>query len=248
MSQEAQPVPARFGDAYRALALRQKTGSGVPFYTRVINRRLGRLIAAAASPLRVSPNAVSLASAALWLAGLALLATVPTSVPVVIVVVVILTLSFGLDAADGQLARLTGRTGRAGEWLDHVLDAARQVAVHLAVLIALFRFADTDAKTLLIPLAFALVASTRFVAQVLAEQLRGGAAPAPAVRPVPRRPGAMIQLPADTGTLNATLLLLPAPTVFLIVYGALALANTGLLAATLVRRFAELAAQDRTQR
>ncbi|MFT4288900.1 CDP-alcohol phosphatidyltransferase family protein [Nocardioides sp.] len=224
----------------------------MPFYTRVVNRRLGRVFAAAAATRRLSPNAVSVGSAVLWAAALVVLCLVPTTLWSAVAVVALLVLSFGLDAADGQLARLTGRSGRAGEWLDHVLDAGRHVAVHLAVAVALYRFTDLSAATLLIPLGFATVSSTRFVAQVLAEQLRPASAtpsasPAASLAssPAGSRGGALLQLPADTGVLNASLLLLPAPTVFVVVYGLLALANAGLLVATMARRFTELSRLDR---
>jgi len=251
---EKTPTPIwTFGAAYRVLAARQKAGAGVPFYTRVVNRRLGRVGAAAGAALGVTPHAVSLAGGALWALALLWLCLVPASFPVVLGVVVLLVISFGLDSADGQLARLTGRTGRAGEWLDHVLDAARHVAVHLSVAVALSRVSDLPGpgrSALALPLLFALVSVTRFVAQILGEQLRGGAR---GTAPGGRTPsgsasgglGALIQLPADTGVLNASLLLLPVPGVFLAVYAVLVAANAVLLAATLRRRFAELAELDR---
>ena len=245
------PVPSwTFADAYRVLTARQKPGAGVPFYTRVVNRRLGRIAAAACAVWGLTPHAVSLAGGALWIAALIGLCLVPTSFPTVLVAVAVLVVSFALDSADGQLARLTGRTGRAGEWLDHVLDGARHVTVHLSVAVALYRFADLPGPgglALLLPLGFALVSSTRFFAQVLAEQLRGGAAagaPRGASEPAVRPLRGLLQLPADTGVLNASLLLLPAPAVFVAVYGVLAAANGVLLLATLRRRFAELARLD----
>jgi phosphatidylglycerophosphate synthase len=235
-----------FGDAYRVLAARQKPGAGVPFYTRVVNRRLGRVGAAAGAALEVAPHAVSIAGGALWAAALLWLCWGPSSFPAVLLVVGLLVVSFGLDSADGQLARLTGRTGRAGEWLDHVLDAARHVAFHLSVAVALYRVGDLPGRgglVLLLPLHFALVSATRFFAQVLGEQLRG-ASGTPAPGRTARNGSGLVQLPADTGVLNASLLLLPVPGLFVVVYAALAAANTVLLIATLRRRFAELAKLD----
>ncbi|GAA1946344.1 CDP-alcohol phosphatidyltransferase family protein [Nocardioides panacihumi] len=252
---EKTPTPIwTFGTAYRVLAARQKAGAGVPFYTRVVNRRLGRVGAAAGAALGVTPHAVSLVGGALWAVALLWLCVVPASFPVVLGVVALLVVSFGLDSADGQLARLTGRTGRAGEWLDHVLDAARHIAVHLSVAVALHRVADLPGpgrSALVLPLLFALVSVTRFVAQILGEQLRGGSGRRPVQGSAAsggRTPGgasALIQLPADTGVLNASLLLMPLPGVFLAVYAVLTVANAVLLVATLRRRFAELAELDR---
>jgi phosphatidylglycerophosphate synthase len=239
-------VPAwTFGDAYRVLTARQKPGAGVPFYTRVVNRRLGRVAAAGCAALGLAPHTVSLAGGALWVVALLSVALVTTSAWSILVAVALLVVSFALDSADGQLARLTGRTGRAGEWLDHVLDAARHVAVHLSVAVALYRFADLpgpEGLALLVPLLFGLVSSTRFFAQVLGEQLRGHAGGGRG--PAGRASGRLVQLPADTGVLNACLLLLPVPGAFLTVYGALAVANALLLVATLRRRFVELTTLD----
>src|SRR5690625_6864808 len=48
-----------FGAALRALSSSQKRGDGEPAYLRWINRPLGRLAAAVAYKMRLSPNAVS---------------------------------------------------------------------------------------------------------------------------------------------------------------------------------------------
>lgn len=235
-----------FADAYRTLAAHQKPGGGVPIYTRVLNRRLGRIAAAAGAVLGLSPDIVSLVGAATWVAALVVLATIRTSVAVVLLAVLLLLLSFALDSADGQLARLTGRSSLAGEWLDHVVDAVRQVALHLAIAVALFRFAHLDPWAMLVPLGFCVVASTRFVAQILAEQLRATTGGEPMARGGSRR-GSLIQLPADTGVLYLSLALLAWPTAFVTAYAALAVANTALLAATMVRRRRELLALDATR-
>ncbi|WP_017936586.1 CDP-alcohol phosphatidyltransferase family protein [Nocardioides sp. Iso805N] len=236
-----------FRDAYQALAARQKPGAGVPFYTRVVNRRLGRIGGAAGAMLGLSPSAVSIAGGALWAVALLGLCLMPMSVPTVLVVFALLVISFGLDSADGQLARLTGRSSRAGEWLDHVLDCARHSAVHLSIAVALYRATDLPGPgrlALALPLLFAVVSTTRFFAQVLGEQLRDGGGSRQVPDRSPRASRGLVQLPADTGVLNACLLLLPVPAVFLVVYAVLAGANLLLLAATLRRRFIELAGVD----
>lgn len=236
-----------FRDAHQTLAARQKPGAGVPFYTRVVNRRLGRIGAAAAAVLGLSPSTVSIAGGVLWAVALLGLCLMPMSVPTVLVVFALLVISFGLDSADGQLARLTGRSSRAGEWLDHVLDCARHSAVHLSIAVTLYRAADLPGPgrlAVVLPLLFAVVSTTRFFAQVLGEQLRAGAGAAQVPDRAHRAGRGLVQLPADTGVLNACLLLLPLPAVFLAVYAVLAAANVLLLAATLRRRFNELADLD----
>lgn len=227
--------------AYRRLAVHQKPAAGVPWYTRVVNRRLGRGAAALAHRAGLTPDQVTVASALLWSGALAVLAAtaLPAGAATTLVVTGLLVAAFVLDSADGQLARLTGTGSRAGEWLDHVLDAARIVAFHLAVGVAILRSDELPAVAAAVAGAFGLAASTRFFAQMLAEQLLATTRrDAPATAHHPGR--ALVQLPADTGVLNACLLLLPWPTAFLGVYTGLAAANAVLLAATLRRRHAEL--------
>ena len=71
--------------------------------------------------------------------ALALLCLVEPGPVVAVGVTVLLLLGYALDSADGQVARLSGRSGPAGEWLDHVTDQARTVSLHMAVLIWLYR-------------------------------------------------------------------------------------------------------------
>jgi len=226
--------------SYRELARVQKPGANVPWYMREVNRRLGRALASVAAQLRLTPNQMTAASALSFIAGVTLLVTLEPGVPMAVGSVLLLQLGFAFDAADGQLARLTGLGSPAGEWLDHVVDAARHLLFHVAVLIGLFRFTEVADGLLLLPLAFAVVVSVRFFAQILAEQLRRGeAATQPETSP---RFGTWIQAPSDTGVMNAAVLLWPWTSAFLVVYGLLALANLVLLAATARRRHRELAA------
>jgi phosphatidylglycerophosphate synthase len=233
--------PRRVRAAYQQLAAHQKPAAGVPWFTRVVNRPLGRGAAAVAYRLGLTPDQVTVASALLWSGALAVLAAtaLPAGAATTMVVTGLLAVAFVLDSADGQLARLTDTGSRAGEWLDHVLDAARIVAFHLAVGVAILRSGDLPIEAAAVAGAFGLVASTRFFAQMLAEQLL--ATTRRDAPPTAHHPGrALVQLPADTVVLNACLLLLPWPSVFLGVYAGLAAANAVLLAATLGRRHAEL--------
>ncbi len=224
--------------AYAALARAQKSGAGVPWYMRVVNRRLGRLIASLAAQGPVTPNHLTAASFASFLGAAALLVCVAPGVAMAIIAVVLLQLGFAFDSADGQLARLRGGGSPAGEWLDHVVDSGRHLIFHLAVLVGLYRFTQVDDAVLLIPLVFAVVSTVRFFAQILAEQL---ARRDPIAGPdaVPRF-GTWIQAPADTGILNFAVLLWPWTTSFLWAYAVLGALNAILLAATLLRRYREL--------
>ena len=225
--------------SYARLAAAQKSGAGVPFYMRVVNRRLGRAIAAVGARLGLSPDAMTALSALLAVVGLALLVALPPSPVQAVLVVLVLQTAFAFDSADGQLARLTGGGSRAGEWLDHVVDAGRTLLVHLAVAVAMFRHLDVADGWLLLPLAFAVVASVRFFAQILAEQLTRSAGAAPDTG---GRLTALVQTPADVGVVNLVFLLWPWAPAFLAGYGLLALANTVLLLATLRRRHRALRA------
>ena len=234
-----------FRGAHAALARAQKNGAGVPWYMRVVNRRLGRIIAAAAAPTRATPDMVTAASFVAFLAGAALLALVEPGIGMAIGAMLLLQLGFALDSADGQLARLRGTGSPAGEWLDHVVDSARHLLFHLAVLIGLYRFADVPDAVLLIPFAFALASTVRFFAQILAEQL-ARRDPMAGPESVPRF-GVWIQAPADTGLLNLVIVLWAWTTPFLWVYGAMAALNVLLLLATVVRRHRELSALPRAE-
>ncbi|MEJ7633695.1 CDP-alcohol phosphatidyltransferase family protein [Aeromicrobium sp.] len=226
--------------AYNELARAQKSGAGVPWYMRAVNRRLGRGIASVAAQGSLTPNHMTAASFLAFVGGIALLVVAEPGAAMAIGSMLLLQLGFAFDSADGQLARLTGGGSPAGEWLDHVVDSGRHLLFHLAVLVGLYRFTDVSDAVLLIPLAFGLVSTVRFFAQILAEQL---ARRDPLAEPdsVPRF-GTWIQAPADTGVLNFVVLLWPSTTAFLWVYGLMGALNALLLAATLVRRYRELAA------
>lgn len=225
-------------DAYAQLTRAQKSGAGVPWYMKVVNRRLGRLLASVAAPTRITPDHLTAASFVAFLAGAGLLAVVHPGVLMACAAVLLLQLGFALDSADGQLARLRDVGSPAGEWLDHVVDSARHLLLHLAVLIGLYRFADVPDVVLLVPLGFAVVSSVRFFAQILAEQL-ARRDPDEAALAVPRL-GVWIQAPADTGMLNLVVLLWASTTVFVWAYGLFAVLNAVLLLATVTRRHREL--------
>lgn len=239
------PRPYRLNLA--RLAAAQKSGVGVPPYTRYLNRPLGRRLAAAFAGTRLTPNGVTWLSLLASFSGLTLFCLFPPSIGVGLVVGVFLVLGYALDSADGQLARLRGTGGPAGEWLDHVGDQFRQICLHGAVAVYLFRFVDgLPSWVLLLPLWFGVVVSTRFVSQVLAEQLRHRAGPpsqagppAESDRSAARR--ALLQTPADPGVLCVVFLTAGLPSLFLGCYLVLLMGNTVLAAASLRRRFVELA-------
>lgn len=92
-------------------------------------RRLGYLVALAARVARLSPNAVTVIAGVIGAAGGALLAW-PGLAPAG---VGLLVLHGVVDSADGQLARMTGRTSELGRILDGLAGYATHTALYLAL-------------------------------------------------------------------------------------------------------------------
>ncbi|SNS73561.1 CDP-alcohol phosphatidyltransferase [Geodermatophilus pulveris] len=234
MTATVQPTPADLRTTLRRLAAAQKGSTGAPAYSRFVNRPLGRLFAALAFAAGLTPNAVTAASAAATATGIALLVLVPPSVPVGVAVAACLVLGYGLDAADGQLARLRGGGSPAGEWLDHMVDAAKLLTLHLAVLVALYRSGAVEAgPLLLVPIGYCIADGVLFFAMLLNEALRAQHGVATRAQPSAgtsslRR--SLLSLPTDYGVLALSFLLWGVPAVFLSAYAVLFLATAAHLA------------------
>ncbi|MGC4928538.1 CDP-alcohol phosphatidyltransferase family protein [Streptomyces sp. DT117] len=234
------------GTVLRELRGAQKSAKGVSLYSRYVNRPAGRVLAAGAYRAGLTPNQVTLVSALFTYAALAAVALVEPSWTLALLVYAALAIGFAFDSADGQLARLTGRGGPDGEWLDHVVDCGKLVLVHTAVLISFYRFGELPSDAwLLLPLGFQLAAVVTFCAGLLREHLgKAAAAGAPAVSttaPV-SRVRAVGLLPADYGVFCLVFLLLGAPGAFRAGYAVLAVVHTLFLAAFLTKWFRELRA------
>lgn len=171
-----------FTEAYRSLQTAQKgRARGAPAYSVFINRPVGRILAAAAHQRGLTPNQVSIISGVFTFAGIIALAVIPPSGALGVAVWLLLAIGYAWDSADGQVARLRGGGSVAGEWLDHVLDSAKLVSLHLAVAIGAFRYFDLPRLSwLLVPLGFAVVSTVTFFAMILNDLLSGksGAPPA----------------------------------------------------------------------
>jgi phosphatidylglycerophosphate synthase len=232
-----------FGHLVGALSGAQKPAAGTPAYSRFVNRRIGRYLAAAAYKLDRTPNQVSVISGVFSFAGIALVATVRPSTLLAVAVAVLLVTGYALDSADGQLARLRGGGSLLGEWLDHMIDSAKIVAVHAAVLVSFYRFdAFGNDIVLLVPLCFLGVASVTFFGLILIDQLRRRHGTATANPRGESTVKSLLILPSDYGVLCLVFLTFGQPAVFLALYGALLLANAALLAAAVVKWYGELAA------
>ncbi|AXK37869.1 CDP-alcohol phosphatidyltransferase family protein [Streptomyces armeniacus] len=224
----------------------QKTAKGVSLYSRYLNRPAGRVLAAAAYRLGLTPNQVTLVSAAFSGAGIAALAAGRPSWPLAVCVYAALAIGFAFDSADGQLARLRGESSAAGEWLDHVVDCAKITALHSAVLISLHRFHELPGEGwLLLPLAFQLAAVLIFFGGLLTDKLRPRPAPGSAPYgppPAPPLARSLALLPVDYGVFCAVFLLLGSERLFLGGYTAFFAAHVLFLVAFLIKWFRELSA------
>ncbi|MFF2539880.1 CDP-alcohol phosphatidyltransferase family protein [Streptomyces cyaneofuscatus] len=234
------------GTVLRELRGAQKSAKGVSLYSRYVNRPAGRILAAGAYRAGLTPNQVTLISALFTYAALAAVALVEPSWTLALLVYAALAIGFAFDSADGQLARLTGRGGPDGEWLDHVVDCGKLVLVHTAVLISFHRFGELPSDAwLLLPLGFQLAAVVTFCAGLLREKL-GKAAAAGATAGTPAAPVSRVRavalLPADYGVFCLVFLLLGAPGAFRAGYAVLAVVHTLFLAAFLTKWFRELRA------
>lgn len=209
-------IPKRpgFREVLGAMGNAQKPGLGVPAYTRWLNRRGARVLAAGAVVLGLRPNTVSVLSAAVSACALLLLMIGPASWGLGICVAALLAVGYMLDSADGQVARVTSTGSPAGEWLDHVIDAVRTPALHLAVLVGFYLWFDVTPGWYVVPMLFVLLGVGHFMSQILAEQLVRQYTPSARGRRVridedivpEMGPGAgalrsVLLLPIDTGTL-----------------------------------------------
>ncbi|GGO80123.1 CDP-alcohol phosphatidyltransferase family protein [Wenjunlia tyrosinilytica] len=229
-----------FTYALRELSAAQKSGKGVSLYSRFVNRPAGRVLAAASYTIGLTPNQVTLISAAFTFTGVGTIAMVEPSHAMAAGVFLALVTGFALDSADGQLARLRKAGSAAGEWLDHVVDCAKMLALHMAVLVSFYRFFDLPAKAyLLAPVAFQFAAVMVFFGGILTEQLKRrketGTAPAPAstLRSV-------ALLPVDYGLFCAVFLFLGDQDLFLLLYCAFLAAHLLFMAAFLAKWYREL--------
>lgn len=232
------------------LAAAQKPGRGAPPYSRWVNRRMGRVIAAGAYLLGWTPNGVTAVSAALTSVGLVLIALVEPVWWLGLAVAAALVLGYAFDAADGQLARLRGGGSRAGEWLDHMVDVAKTCVLHAVVLISLFRFGGIPGEAfLLVPLGYLTVSIVLFFGIMLVDQLRraAGVPKTPTTDEGARGSGllqTLVALPADYGILCLAFLLFGWRPAFLIVYALLFAAHSVVLLGALAKWWRELRAID----
>jgi len=250
----ARAAPARnsgYWEIVAQLAAAQKTAArSAPAYSRFINRKLGRLLAAWAYRAGLTPNAVTGISAAFTFSGIALLMVLPHSAGLGIAVALLLVIGYAFDSADGQVARLRGGGSPAGEWLDHVFDAAKVSMLPLALAVGTYRFGAAGTAWLLVPLASAVVSAVLFFGMILTEQLRRqhGVTAVPAGKGRGSWLRALAVLPMDYGVLCLSFLLLGWTAVFTTVYTLIFAGTTAFLLAALPKWYRDLAYAEKQER
>jgi phosphatidylglycerophosphate synthase len=120
--------------------------------TRVLSQRIGAIAAYRASEAGLSPNQVTLASSALVLLASLLYVVLPAGVAPTVVILIALQLAYGLDCADGQLARARRMGSEFGGWLDLTMDAIFGTVLAFAILV----WVVGRAPELIVPAAAAL--------------------------------------------------------------------------------------------
>jgi phosphatidylglycerophosphate synthase len=209
----------------------QKSGKGAPPYSLYVNRPIGRILAATAFQLGLTPNQVTLISAGFTGTGLVILSLAPATWLVGLLVALLLVLGYALDAADGQLARLRGGGSLQGEWLDHTIDSVKVAALHLAVLISLYRNFELPPVWLLVPIGFAVVSSVHFFGMILVDLLARLRRASLGLPPPPLAPAdrlkTLLKLPTDYGVFCLIFLLLGWHIAFFAAYTFFAVATAG---------------------
>jgi len=246
---EPRPTGTSFRQTVHSLAAAQKVAApGAPPYSVYINRRAGRYLAAACHRAGLTPNAVSVVSAAFTFTGIGMIAFGNLSWGLGIAIWLCLAVGYAFDAADGQVARLRGGGSLSGEWLDHVVDSAKLSSIHLAVLIAAYRGFDLSTPLwLLIPLAFCVVAAVSFFSMILNDHLKEihtlktGTVP---VQGSGSRLKSLLLIPTDYGFLCLTFVLLGAPPVLMALYTVVFAANLGHLILASVKWFRDMGRLD----
>ena len=245
---DAHRSPRGYRANLAALQRAQKPARGTAAYSRLVNRPLGRRVAAAVATTGLTPNGATVISACLSGLGLLLVALVDPTPLLGVAVALLLAAGYVMDSVDGQLARLAGTGSRSGEWFDHTVDCFKTTGLHLVVLVSFFRFPPVeDSWVLLVPLVFTLVQTVTYFELILMPYLRRGVSdPAPAAPgdPAEHPLRTWLLLPTDYGTLLWSFALLGLPVAFVSVYAFLALVNVVALAWGLRKWWGELRALD----
>lgn len=239
-----------FNSALDRLGNAQKSSLGAAAYSRYINRPLGRVLAAVGYTIGLSPTQVTLFSGAATFSGIAIIALPKPQWWTAVLATGLLVLGYALDAADGQLARLTGRGTSAGEWLDHFLDCIKLGTIHLAVLFLWVNHYEVRGMSLAVPLIYSATATIFFFGITSTEFLRRIHRlqhPSYTSASEPWRSGRLYGfavIPTDYGLLCLIFLFLWLPDIFRPVYTFLAAINLAVLVLAAGRWYKSLRKAD----
>ncbi len=126
------------GRNHAARALLARVGrAGDGWFTRHVDRRFSRAITRLLLPTGVTPNAITLLSIAIGLAGGVLFAT--GRPPAAVAGALLFLLSTIVDGCDGEVARLTFRESRFGARLDLAGDNVVHLVLFAGIAIGLHR-------------------------------------------------------------------------------------------------------------
>lgn len=231
-----------FAESMRRLGSAQKgRAKGAPAYSVYVNRPVGRVFAAIAYRLGLTPNGVTAVSAIVTFSGILVLALVPPTWWTGVLVWLLLAVGYALDSADGQVARLRGGGSIAGEWLDHFIDAIKIVSLPIGTAIALYRFTEVPDLYLLVPLGFAVVATATFFGMILNDLLKSSKG----IVSSAQRGGSsvlrsLLVLPVDYGIVCLVYVLWGWTSVFVIVYALFFAAAAGFCLLAAIRWFREM--------
>lgn len=234
-----------FAASLHRLRSAQKSSKGAPLYSLVVNRPLGRIFAAAAHRIGLTPNVVTGISACFTFAGILLIALVRPSWPLGVGVAALLIIGYALDSADGQLARLRGGGSLLGEWLDHVIDSVKIATLHLAVLIMAYRFFPGSKLWLLVPLIFSAAYVVHFFGMLLTELLGRVHGQGRQAKGEFSLITSLAKLPTDYGVLCLVFVLLSLPLAFMGVYTLMAACTVAYTGAVLIKWSRQVRALDR---
>jgi phosphatidylglycerophosphate synthase len=154
--------------------LAQHRGGGL--FTETVDQRAGAYLALAAYRLRLAPTVLTLANLVVGLTasvGVVLAGTRLRDLHLVIGLgaLAMWHLAYSLDCADGQLARLTGRSNAVGGRVDILCDVTSQIALVSALVTVASGY--SPGRPVWLPAAFAGTWMVNLVTSVLQQ---GGAA------------------------------------------------------------------------
>lgn len=207
-------------DVWHSLIAASKKPSG-SIYTRYVNRNAAIPLTYLFWRLDLHPNTISLISSVVTHTGLVILLALKASVPVVVSAYLLLVLGYMLDSCDGQLARVSGKTSKRGELLDHSLDMVKLLTFNMTLGYLLLM--DAIAGTLAFNMVLTAIGlnllcqPAHFFVISLKDAILGSPQQMNAVQRV-RGVGALLRNAADYGLFMMMILLLPWAQMFLYVY------------------------------